>query len=118
MSDYKLRKDADGRVGYVYKNDGTHPVYGKTKLEAAKWMLGRGTARMSDEFEGFPLTSDGMYFFEIEENSLSQALPDSSLGEGACGDDGVEIGADGLPIPAGDGGKRRRKRRVKDIVCE
>ena len=158
MAEYTLKvNEATGKVRYLMKQSGAN-VVGETSVQSAMWMLKRGEVKRTDEFEGFPLTADGVYFFEGEEDSLSQPQADSSLGEGAKGttssgaaadpqsiartavrkgegfgngesvaldkrrykesEDGVEIGADGAPIPAGDGGKRRRKKRIKDEVCQ
>lgn len=144
MVDYVLKRDENGMVRYLYRNDGKHPYVGKTKIESAEWMLRQGEVRVSEEYEGFPVTANGMYFFEAEvgvkedegeatsSDPTLRVGPPSPKGEGSgnggsvalgkrrykVAEDGVEIGADGAPIPAGDGGKRRRKKRIKDEVCQ
>lgn len=70
-------------------------------FETAVEMLKQGTAHVSDLYQDFPITADDVYYFD--------AMVDRGMGET------VRIGADGLPIPAGDG---RPVRRIKDIVCE
>ena len=144
MIEYNLKVNEEtGKVRYVMVQKGAN-VQGETSLEGALWMLKRGKVRTSDEIEGYPLTADGVYFFEVEGTgdggALSPAarvLPHSG-GEAKNDEDGaergelalddivpedggkdhfVELGADGLPLLAGDGTKRRR-RRVKDRVCE
>lgn len=116
MNEYNLKvNEATGKVRYVMVQKGGN-VQGETSLEGALWMLKRGKARTGDEIEGYPLTADGVYFFETEgtgENGEATAEAETDHAE----DIDVEIGADGLPLLAGDGTKRRR-RRVKDVVCE
>ena len=130
-------------------------VTGCTSPESALWMLTNDKAkkpRMSDEFPGYPLTADGVYFFDgamgegetvgttssgadvppspegdTTSSVTADAVPPSPEGEGsgataACGKDWCEIpaeelGGDGLPMPAG-AEKPRRKKRIKDFVCE
>ena len=145
MNEYNLKmNEATGKVRYVMVQKGGN-VQGETSLEGALWMLKRGKAHTSDEVEGYPLTADGVYFFETEVTGAANARETaqcavfSELGpvrpnimEQGTGENGeataeaetdhaedvdVEIGADGLPLLAGDGTKRRR-RRVKDRVCE
>lgn len=127
MSDYILNRDAGGMVGYLYVNDGKHPVVGRTKFENARWMIGndkRKAPRMSGEYPGFPLTADGVYFFdgtvsegesegETTSSVTADAAPPSPEGEGfestapVCGPDWCEIpelaedGADGAMIQTG-----------------
>ena len=144
MVDYVLKRDENGMVRYLYRNDGEHPYVGKTKIESAEWMLGQGEVRVSEEYEGFPVTANGMYFFEAEvgvkedegeatsSDPTLRVGPPSHKGEGsgngesvALGkrrykgsEESVEIGADGVPIPAVDGKKKPRKKRIKDEVCQ
>ena len=138
MLDYKLNRNEQGMVHYLYKNDGKHPYVGYCKLESAEWMLRQGEVKVSDEYNGFPVTANGMYFFEAEVkgelpqsstatvkfvelfNFINQERPQSptmTVPSGMEPDDNAEIGADGLPMPAGTE-KPKRKKRTKDIVCE
>lgn len=127
MLDYKLDRNEQGMVHYLYKNDGKHPYVGYCKLESAEWMLRQGEVRASEEYEGFPVTANGMYFFEAEvgvkedEGEATSSDPTLCVGPPSPKGEGsgvaVEIGADGLPMPAG-AEKPKRKKRVKDVVCE
>ena len=153
MAEYTLKvNEATGKVRYLMKQNGAN-VTGETSVQSAMWMLKRGEVERTDEFEGYPLTADGVYFFEGtgngeqgtgEAGGATPPLQDAVVVDGmkigvdggalspACAgtspsadgeardtaEDGVEIGADGAPIPAGDGGKRRRKKRIKDEVCQ
>ena len=123
MNEYNLKvNEATGKVRYVMVQKGGN-VQGETSLEGALWMLKRGTAWTSDEIEGYPLTADGVYFFETEgtgdgEQGTVEDVEATAEAETDHAEDiDVELGADGLPLLAGDGTKRRR-RRVKDVVCE
>ena len=117
MVDYVLKRDAEGMVRYLYRNDGKHPYVGKTKIESAEWMLRQGEVRASEEYEGFPVTANGKYFFETEVKGELPQSPTATAPSGMEPDDNAEIGADGLPMPAGVEYPRRNK-RVKDVVCE
>ena len=67
MVDYILNRDENGMVRYLYGKDRKYPYVGKTKWESARWMLENDRSRelrMSEEYEGFPLTADGVYFFD------------------------------------------------------
>ena len=67
MRDYILNRDENGMVRYLYGKDRKYPYVGKTKWESARWMLENDRSRelrMSEEYEGFPLTADGVYFFD------------------------------------------------------
>jgi hypothetical protein len=115
--DYILNRDENGMVRYLYRNDGKHPYVGKTKIESAEWMLRQGEVVVSEEYEGFQVTANGMYFFEAEvKGEFPQSAP-LTTPSGREPDDNAEIGADGLPMPAG-AEKPKRKKRVKDVVCE
>ena len=104
-------------VKYLMKQKGGN-VLGQTSPGSAMWMLTNDRKKvphMTEEFPGFPLTADGVYFFDgdVEDGEATSSVSGKPLtpspeGEGA----GVaaEIGADGLPIPAGDGKKRSGKR--------
>ena len=117
MLDYKLNRNEQGMVHYLYKNDGKHPYVGYCKLESAEWMLRQGEVVVSEEYEGFPVTANGMYFFEAEVKGELPQSPTATVPSGREPDDNAEIGADGLPIPAG-AEKPKRKKRVKDVVYE
>lgn len=65
--DYILNRDENGMVRYLYGKDKRYPYVGKCKWDSARWMLEndkRREIRMSEEYEGFPLTADGVYFFD------------------------------------------------------
>ena len=117
MVDYVLKRDENGMVRYLYRNDGKHPYVGLTKIESAEWMLRQGEVVASEEYEGFPVTANGKYVFEAEVKGERPQSPTATVPSGMEADDNAEIGADGLPIPAG-AEKPKRKRRIKDVVCE
>lgn len=125
MVDYILNRDENGMVRYMYRNEGKHPYVGKCKLESAEWMLRQGEVVVSEEYEGFPVTANGMYFFEADvgvkedegEATSSASLRSAPSPEGEGSVVAAELGADGLPLPAG-AEKPKRKKRTKDIVCE
>ena len=117
MVDYVLKRDAGGMVRYLYRNDGKHPYVGLTKIESAEWMLRQGEVKVSEEYDGFPVTANGMYFFEAEVKGELPQSPTTTVPPGRESDYNTEIGADGLPMPAG-AEKPKRKKRVKDVVCE
>jgi hypothetical protein len=123
--DYVLKRDAEGMVRYLYRNDGKHPYMGKTKIESAEWMLRQGEVRVSEEYDGFPVTANGMYFFEAEiKGRGDEGEATSSATDGAPSPKGesfgvaIEIGADGLPMPAGAEKPRRKKRDERPTVRE
>ena len=126
MNEYNLKvNEATGKVRYVMVQKGGN-VQGETPYESALWMLNDGAkkhggVRMTDEIEGYPLTADGVYFFERVEPGTAGEAEIAHPGDAEIAPTGnvdVEIGADGLPIPAGDGEKKGRKKRIKDEVCE
>jgi len=102
MLNWILKRNDDGTVDYLMKQKGCNYA-GKTKFENALWILkqGKGEVHASGEFPMYPLTSDGVYFFAGEFDD--QEPP--------------EIGADGLPLLAA-AEKPKRKKKVKDVVCE
>ena len=106
MLNWVLKRNEEGKVHYLMKQKSCN-VTGWTPAESALFVLREGKPRVSNEFPEFPLTSDGEYFFAAEYEQEELGSPDS-----------IVIGADGLPIPAGDGAPKRRKKRIKDAVCE
>ena len=120
MNEYNLKVNEEtGKVRYVMVQK-VGNVLSETPYESALWMLNDGAkkhggVRMTDEFEGYPLTADGVYFFETEGTGDRNDAGDAEIAPTENVD--VELGADGLPLPAGDGEKKKRK-RMKDVVCE
>ena len=129
MVDYNLNRDENGMVRYLYGKDKRYPYVGKTKWESARWMLENDKSRelrMSEEYEGFPLTADGVYFFDgaIEHGADEDGAPGAAATPRSksfrteemeavgpvCGPDWCEI-----PEVAE---KPRRKKRIKDVACE
>lgn len=120
MSNFILNRVTVGDktvVKYLMKQNGGN-VEGKTSFQSAIWMLTNDKKKvphMSEEFPGYPLTADGVYFFDgaIEEGGTTSSVSGKPLTpspEGEGSGVAAEIGADGLPIPAGDGKKRSGKR--------
>ena len=102
MLNYILKIDEHGEVRYLMKQTNC-AVAGKMPFDSAMHILkSGGKIRASEIYEGFPITSDNKYFFEGEYEEDETA---------------IELGADGLPIPA-KGEKPTRKKRMKDVVCE
>ena len=92
MLNYILKINEHGEVRYIMMS-----------FDAAMGVLKRGgKIRAMEAYEGYPITSDGTYFFE---------------GEYEYDETEIDLGADGLPIPA-KGVKSLRKKRIKDVVCE
>lgn len=129
MVDYILNRDENGMVRYLYGKDRKYPYVGKCKWESARWMLENDRSRelrMSEEFEGFPLTADGVYFFDgaIEHGAEEDGGPggaatprsksfrteETEAAAPVCGPDWCEI-----PEVVE---KPRRKKRIKDVACE
>ena len=88
----KIRDNA--RVRYMMEN-GDHPVVAEMSLYEALRRLPQNKARTSDVFPGFPLTVDDKFYFEGE----AEEVPE--IAQNRQNRQKVEIGADGLPIPAG-----------------
>lgn len=117
-------------VRYLMKQKGGN-VEGKTSPQSAMWMLTNDKAKvphMTEEFPGFPLTADGVYFFDgkVEDGEATSSVselcsePPSPEGEGSgeteeaapgCGPDYCEI-----PELAEKPKKSRKK--AKEVVCE
>lgn len=114
-------------VKYLMKQKGGN-VTGCTSPESAMWMLTNDRSkkpRMAEEFAEYPLTADGVYFFdgkvEGDEGALSPADAGTSpSADGEAGDAAVaaELGADGLPLLVGAEKPKKRVKRTKDVVCE
>lgn len=145
MRDYILNRDENGMVRYLYGKDKRYPYVGKTKWESARWMLENDKSRelrMSEEYEGFPLTADGVYFFDGAVSVGESEREATASGTEARGE-GVGTSSDpasGATFPKGEGSgetdeaapvcgpdwceipelaeKPRRKKRTKDVVCE
>ena len=133
MVDYVLKRDSGGMVRYLYRNDGKHPYVGRTKIESAEWMLRQGEVVVSEEYEGFPVTANGMYFFDAEikggggegeATAPNCGLDCCEISEAAVdGTDGamIQTGVNADIVKASDIGAekpKKRRRRVKDAVCE
>ena len=110
-------------VRYLMKQKGGN-VTGHTSMKSAMWMLTNDRAKVphiTEEFPGYPLTADGVYFFDgemgDEKTTSSASLRSAPSPEWEDSGAAVEIGADGLPLPAG-AEKPKRKKRAKDVVCE
>jgi len=91
MRDYILNRDENGMVRYLYGKDRKYPYVGKTKWESARWMLENDKTRelrMSEEFEGFPLTADGVYFFDGAVRTGDAAVSDGGASVPAAVSDG------------------------------
>ena len=109
MRDYILNRDENGMVRYLYGKDKRYPYVGKTKWESARWMLENDRSRelrMSEEFEGFPLTADGVYYFdgalavgesEVEATSSGTEARDEGVGTSS------DPGGAGATFPKGEG---------------
>lgn len=108
-------------VKYLMKQKGGN-VLGQTSPGSAMWMLTNDRqrkARMSGEFPGYPLTADGVYFFDGEIDGDGAVDTDAHVcGSDYCEIKPTDIGGDGLPIPAGDAEKPKRRKRSKDVVSE
>ena len=130
--DYILNRDENGMVRYLYGKDKRYPYVGKTKWESARWMLENDRSRelrMSEEYEGFPLTADGVYFFDgaiehgVEENggpgaaatprSKSFRTEETEAVGPVCGPDYCEI-----PELADKPKQKRAAKKAKEVVGE
>ena len=76
----------------------TANVQHEMPFEQALKILTRKTVSKSDKFEGFPITADGVYYF-AGEFVKNRDNADST----------IELGADGLPIPATATAKKNRR---------
>ena len=92
MVDYILNRDENGMVRYLYGKDKRYPYVGKTKWESARWLLENDKSRelrMSEEYEGFPLTADGVYFFDGK--CLEDDTPVPTCGPDYCEIPDIEV---------------------------
>lgn len=143
MVDYILNRDENGMVRYQYGKDKRYPVVGRTKWESARWMLENDKKRklsMSEEFEGFPLTADGVYFFDgclskgdgeatssVSEQSSDPPSPETQaapagegFGDGALEADAPVCGPDWCEIPelAEKPKRKRAAKKAREVVGE
>lgn len=107
---YRLN-NVEGRIKYFVR--GKNGTTGSTtRTDSAEWMLRENKPYRSDEFEGYPIAVDcnrNTYFFSgtwIEPDE-TEVEPKVEVGQEEVSD------ADADPFQ-----KPRRKRRVKDVVCE
>lgn len=63
MLEYQLKYDKDGNVRYLMKQKGAN-VAGRMAYAQAVTMIGCGTPAVTEEFEEYPMTSDGVYYFD------------------------------------------------------
>jgi len=129
MRDYILNRDENGMVRYLYGKDKKYPYVGKTKWESARWMLENDKTRelrMSEEYEGFPLTADGVYFFDGamavgdgDGGALSTAYAGTSTSaDGEAKEEAPGCGPDRCEIPEVAEKPKKSRKKAKDVVCE
>jgi hypothetical protein len=122
--DYILNRDENGMVRYLYGKDRKYPYVGKTKWESARWMLENDKSRelrMPEEYEGFPLTADGVYFFDgaIEHGAEEDGGPGAAATEETeavgpvCGPDYCDI-----PELEDKPKRKRAAKKAKEVVGE
>ena len=63
MLDYQLKIDAKGNVRYLMKQDGAN-VAGVMSYEQAIKKIGGEQPWVTEEFETFPVTADGVFYFD------------------------------------------------------
>ena len=63
MLEYQLKYDKNGKVRYLMKQKGAN-VAGVMSYEQAIKKIGGEMPWVSEEFEDYPLTSDGVFFFD------------------------------------------------------
>ena len=102
-------------VRYLMKQKGGN-VEGKTSPQSAMWMLTNDKAKvphMTEEFPGFPLTADGVYFFNgrVESGELRVEMENAVEPEATCGPDYCEI-------PEVVEKPKKSRKMAKDVVCE
>lgn len=94
-------------VRYLMKQKGGN-VEGKTSPKSAMWMLTNDKAKvphMTEEFPGFPLTADGVYYFD-------GSVEDGGVDAAATKEDTPVCGPDWCDIPEVEE-KPKRKRSAK-----
>lgn len=110
-------------VRYLMKQKGGN-VEGKTSPKSAMWMLTNDKSKvphMTEEFQGFPLTADGVYFFDgaVEDgegtssvSASAATFPSEGKALGKTEDDAPVCGPDWCDIPEAED-KAKRKRTAK-----
>lgn len=63
MLEYQLKYDKNGKVRYLMKQAGAN-VAGVMSYEQAIKKIGGEMPWVSEEFEDYPLTGDGVFFFD------------------------------------------------------
>lgn len=63
MLEYQLKADKDGKVRYLMKQAGAN-VAARTTYREALRMIGGEAPYVTHEFEDYPLTADGVYYFD------------------------------------------------------
>ena len=63
MLEYQLKIDADGNVRYLMNQKGAN-VAGKMAFAQAVRIIGGEMPYVTEAFAEYPLTSDGVYFFD------------------------------------------------------
>lgn len=63
MLEYQLKYDKNGKVRYLMKQAGAN-VAGVMSYEQAIKKIGGEMPWVTDEFEDYPLTGDGVFFFD------------------------------------------------------
>ena len=92
MKNYTLNTEmryGKQHVKYLLKEKGGVLVAGYVTVQGARALLKGHEPRATQEFAGYGLTGDGVYYFDgtVAEDTVRAAVK-------------VELGADGLPIPA------------------
>ena len=77
MLEYQLKVEKDdGLVRYLMKQDGANVVCAMPYANAMK-IVKKGTPRVTEEFFDYPLTSDGVYYFD----AMYRLTPDKTEGK-------------------------------------
>lgn len=87
--DFTLNIRENGMVRYMMEN-GDYPVRNEMSFYDAMKRLKLDKVRIGNMFPGYPITTDNKFYFEGTARWVNMEIPT----------DGVELGADGLPIPA------------------
>lgn len=102
-------------VRYLMKQKGGN-VEGKTSPKSAMWMLTNDKAKvphMSEEFPGFPLTADGVYYFDGEVEETEGASSETAAAAPVCGPDYCDI-----PEVEEKPKRKRSAKKSKEVVGE